>query len=111
MLRGVKRGDADDTGELLGQAAWAALSSPTRLRILTLCEQAPQNSRTLVAEVGVVRGVVNKHLWALEAAGLIEPASREPVKGGSLVSYRAVSPGWLALVEQINAQAKASPGR
>lgn len=105
MLRGVKSGD-EEADELLGSAAWAAFSSPTRLRILTLCEQAPQNSRTLVEEIGVVRGVVNKHLWALEAAGLIEPASREPVSGGTLVSYRAVRPGWLALAEQIRAQAE-----
>ena len=52
-----------------------------------------------------MRGVVNKHLWSLEAAGLIEAVSREPVRGGELVSYRAVQPGWIALVEQINAQA------
>ncbi len=90
----------------LDAAAWAAFSSPTRLRILLLCEQAPQNSHALVAQIGVVRGVVNNHLWSLEAAGLVEEVSREPVKGGERVSYRAVNTGWIDLVEQINAQAK-----
>lgn len=94
--------------EPLDAAAWAAFSSPTRLKILLLCEESPQNSRTLVKQVGIVRGVVNNHLWTLEAAGLIKPVSREPVSGGELVSYSTVSSGWTALVARINAQASLS---
>lgn len=75
---------------------WAAVTSPLRLRVLLRLERGALSTSEVAEEFGVGRSLARHHLAALEAAGLIVEASREPISGGPLIRYRAVR-RWSAL--------------
>lgn len=54
------------------EAAFDALGSPTRRRLLELLGSGPQTVRALAEQLPVSRPAVSQHLAALLAAGLVE---------------------------------------
>lgn len=83
--------------------AQVAVSSPTRLAALLLCEQKPHTPRELGEALGMSRQVMQSHVNKLLAVGLLEEAGRSTTRGGTTVSYVAVRPGWAEAIAAVNA--------
>lgn len=90
-------------------AAQVAVSSPTRLAALLLCEQQPYTPRELGEALNMSRQVMQIHINRLKDAGLVREAARTPTRGGTTVSYTAVHQGWGSSVAAMNALAAEPP--
>lgn len=96
----------EDQPQGLSPAAQAAVSSPTRLAALLLCEQQPHTPRELGEALGMSRQVMQIHINRLKDAGLVLEAARTPTRGGTTVSYAATRTGWASAVSVMNALAE-----
>lgn len=94
----------------LSDAAWAAVSSRTRLAVLLLCETGSFTVTEIADELGIKRPLTNYHVQNLETAGLVREAGRVAIPGGPLISYTAVRKGWAAYLRGLDELAKPPNG-
>lgn len=71
-------------------AAYTALASTVRLRILRLLSQSPANVQNLAAGLGLSRAITTMHVRKLEEAGLIRCVSQPGKHGRQKVCYFAL---------------------
>jgi len=65
-----------------------ALAHPVRLRILSLLTGAPMTAAEIARELNLTHANVSYHLRQLHAAGTIEAAGEEHIRGGVAKRYR-----------------------
>ncbi|SFF62226.1 Helix-turn-helix domain-containing protein [Actinopolymorpha cephalotaxi] len=72
-----------------------AVAHPVRLRMLSLLTGAPMSATELAQELDITHANASYHLRLLVAAGMLEPAGEENVRGGVAKRYRylARTPG------------------
>jgi DNA-binding transcriptional ArsR family regulator len=69
-------------------AGLRALAHPLRLRILSLLTSAPMTAAEVARELGTTHANASYHLRQLHAAGTIEVAGEERIRGGRAKRYR-----------------------
>jgi len=69
-------------------AGLRALAHPLRLRILSLLTGAPMTAADVARELGTTHANASYHLRQLHAAGTIEIAGEERIRGGRAKRYR-----------------------
>ncbi|MET9022980.1 helix-turn-helix domain-containing protein [Actinopolymorpha sp. NPDC004070] len=65
-----------------------AVAHPVRLRMLSLLTGAAMSAAELAQELGITHANASYHLRLLVAAGMLEPAGEENVRGGVAKRYR-----------------------
>ncbi len=65
-----------------------AVAHPVRLRMLSLLTGAPMSATELAQELDITHANASYHLRLLVAAGMLEPAGEENVRGGVAKRYR-----------------------
>jgi DNA-binding transcriptional ArsR family regulator len=70
------------------RAGLRAMAHPVRLRILSLLTGAAMTAAELARELGLTHANASYHLRQLVAAGAVEPAGEERIRGGDAKRYR-----------------------
>jgi len=76
-----------------GRAALRASAHPVRLQIMSLLTGASLTAAEVARELGITHANASYHLRRLLAAGMIQPAGEERIRGGTAKRYRYVAAG------------------